>query len=54
MEAGVPILSSYLMENDTEIGRDMMNEFFRKNTRWIALIMVLAFLLTSYVFMLFR
>lgn len=31
-----------------------MNEFFRKNTRWIALFMVVSFLLTSYVFMLFN
>lgn len=31
-----------------------MNEFFRQNTRWIALFMVIAFLLTSYVFMFFR
>lgn len=31
-----------------------MNDFFKKNARWIALIMVLAFLLTSYVFLFFR
>ncbi|MCE3236471.1 MAG: hypothetical protein K0Q50_2662 [Vampirovibrio sp.] len=30
-----------------------MNEFFRNHTRWIALFMVVAFLLTSYVFMFF-
>jgi hypothetical protein len=30
-----------------------MNDFFRKNARWIALIMVLSFLLTSYVFLFF-
>jgi hypothetical protein len=31
-----------------------MNDFFRNNARWIALVMALAFLLTSYVFMFFR
>jgi hypothetical protein len=31
-----------------------MIDFFRKNARWIALFMVLAFLLTTYVFMLIR
>lgn len=30
-----------------------MNDFFKKNARWIALFMVLAFLLTSYIFMFF-
>lgn len=28
-----------------------MNEFLHKNVRWIALILVLAFLFTSYVFL---
>lgn len=32
----------------------MMMDFFRKNARWIALVMVLAFLLTTYIFALFR
>lgn len=31
-----------------------MNNFFQKNTRWIALMMVLSFLLTSYVFLFFK
>jgi len=33
---------------------NVMNNFFKQNARWIALVMVLAFLLTTYVFMLFR
>lgn len=31
-----------------------MKDFFRKSARWIALFMVLAFILTSYVFALFK
>ncbi len=31
-----------------------MNDFFKQNARWIALVMVLAFLMTSYVFMFFK